>query len=199
MARVYTMIDLSSQDICQYHDLKLAGENASRPNDPLWQAIEDNHHFNCSLWGEEDLARRVDVSDSEIAKNKRAIDGFNQNRNDAIERIDEILLAVLTQVHLKAGAWLNSETLGSIVDRLSIVSLKIHHMGIQAAREDIDLALKESCTQKVSRLKEQRLDLASSFDHLLKGFEAGEAHYKIYRQFKMYNDPKLNPYLSGLK
>ena len=56
-------------------------------------AIEDNHRHNRLLWDEEDLARRRNVPDSEIAANKRAIDGYNQKRNDAIERIDEQLLA----------------------------------------------------------------------------------------------------------
>jgi hypothetical protein len=26
---------------------------------------------------------------------------------------------------------------------------------------------------------------------------AGRAFFKVYRQFKMYNDPSLNPYLYG--
>ena len=55
----------------------------------VWQAIEDNHRCNCLLWDEEDLARRRSVPDAEIAANKRAIDGYNQKRNDPIERIDE--------------------------------------------------------------------------------------------------------------
>lgn len=193
------MIDISSQAICSFHQAKLEKRDVDLPNDPLWQAITDNHHFNCSLWDEEDKARRVDVSDAEIAQNKRHIDGFNQNRNDAIERIDEILLAVLNQVSLQENAWLNSETLGSMVDRLSIVSLKIHHMAINANREDATDEHRKTCNEKLERLKQQQADLGSSFDHLLRAFEAGEAYYKIYRQFKMYNDPKMNPYLSGLK
>ena len=72
--------------------------------------------------------------DSEIAANKRAIDGYNQKRNDAIERIDETLLAQLTAATVKPGARLNSETAGSMVDRHSILSLKIHHMRLQTLR-----------------------------------------------------------------
>jgi hypothetical protein len=54
----------------------------------LWRD-RDNHRCNCLLWDEEDLARRRKRPDAEIAANKRAIDGYNQKRNDAIERIDE--------------------------------------------------------------------------------------------------------------
>jgi hypothetical protein len=50
----------------------------------VFKFIEANHFFNTSLWNEEDLARRKTVSDSEIAKNKRTIDKFNQSRNDFI-------------------------------------------------------------------------------------------------------------------
>jgi hypothetical protein len=60
-------------------------------SDGAWQWIEANHRFNTQLWDEEDKARRKDVDDAAIAANKRAIDGFNQQRNDAIERLDEAL------------------------------------------------------------------------------------------------------------
>ena len=193
------MIDITSDAIINYHQLVHAGEMLSFPDaDPLWAAIKDNHFYNVSLWDEEDLARRVDVADAEIAQNKRRIDGFNQKRNDAIERIDEICLVVLEQVTLKEDAWLNSETLGSIIDRLSIVSLKIFHMNIQATRNDVDQTHRDQSAEKCKCLVQQRDDLGSCFDVLLEAFTQGEAYYKIYRQFKMYNDPTMNPYLCGL-
>jgi hypothetical protein len=34
-------------------------------------------------------------------------------------------------------------------------------------------------------------------DALLQDVHAGQAYFKVYRQFKMYNDPALNPYLNG--
>ena len=53
----------------------------------LWHWVGNNHRFNSLLWDEEDLARRTRVSAEEIAGNKRAIDGYNQARNDATERV----------------------------------------------------------------------------------------------------------------
>jgi hypothetical protein len=159
----------------------------------FWQVAELNHRFNCLLWDEEDLARRKQVPEAEIASNKRAIDGYNQKRNDAIERMDETLLERLAAVTRKPGARLNSETAGSIADRLSILSLKIHHMRIQTVRRDVDESHIRDCMTRLMRFQEQRRDLAGCFDRLLAESALGDAWFKVYRQFKMYNDPKLNP------
>lgn len=186
--------------IVALHDRAHASpDSVSGKDEPLWTAIAENHRFNCALWAEEDLARRRNVPDAEIAKNKRAIDGFNQKRNDAIERIDELLLSSLSSVPKRPEAKQNSETAGAMVDRLSILSLKIHHMRLQTLRTDADAAHIETCSAKLARLIEQRTDLAACLDRLLQEAARGEAFFKIYRQFKMYNDPKLNPALYNEK
>jgi hypothetical protein len=196
------MDELRSRELVAFHDAchAVAGwakSGARRHPDGAWQAIEDNHRCNCLLWDEEDLARRRNVPDTEIAANKRAIDGYNQKRNDAIERIDERLLSALSGVERKPGARLNSETAGSMIDRLSILSLKIHHMRLQTQRSDVEPEHIESCQSKLERLVEQRADLAGCLDQLLAQSARGERYFKVYRQFKMYNDPKLNPAIYG--
>lgn len=198
------MPDLRSRDLVAFHDSRHAiarwAKSGVRQFDAgLWQAIEDNHRCNCLLWDEEDLARRRNVSHSEIAGNKRAIDGHNQKRNDAIERIDEHLLAMLASATPREGARLNSETAGAMCDRLSILSLKIHHMHVQTLRADVDREHIETCKAKLSRFVEQREDLAGCLDRLLAECERGESHFKVYRQYKMYNDPTLNPAVYGEK
>lgn len=173
----------------------------------VWHWIETNHRFNCRLWAEEDLARRTRVADAEIAKNKRAIDGFNQARNDATERVDEALLIALGLIDPKtaaadapvstadAAARLNSETAGSMIDRLSILALKVDAMARQARRDDVDDTHRQSSRQRLARLENQRDDLAGCFDALTADCLAGKAYFKVYRQFKMYNDPRFNPAL----
>ena len=98
--------------------------------------VADNHRWNRLLWAQEDEARRTDVPDAAIVQNKRAIDRYNQRRNDAIEAIDDWLLTSLQRTPTGPDAWVNSETAGSIVDRLSINLLKLHHMGLQVQRRD---------------------------------------------------------------
>ncbi len=173
----------------------------------LWHWVTTNHRYNSLLWAEEDLARRTQVADSDIAANKRAIDGYNQARNDATERVDELLLQSLGLVDAQSartdtpqslvppGARLNSETAGSMVDRLSIMALKVHAMRQQTVRTDVDEAHRHSSLAKLQRLEQQRHDLAACLDELLADALAGRAYFKVYRQFKMYNDPRFNPAL----
>ncbi|HEY6510864.1 MAG TPA: DUF4254 domain-containing protein [Burkholderiaceae bacterium] len=173
----------------------------------LWLWIQTNHRFNCLLWAEEDLARRTQVADAEIAANKRAIDRYNQARNDATERVDELLLIELGLVDpasartdaplstVREGSRLNSETAGSMIDRLSIMALKVHAMRAQTERRDVDQAHRSTSAAKLERLQQQRGDLSACLDALLADCRAGRAHFKVYRQFKMYNDPRFNPAL----
>lgn len=182
-------------------------DEPAAPDVDVWRWVQTNHRCNSLLWAEEDLARRTTVAAHEIAANKRAIDGFNQARNDATERIDEIVLVALGLVDVASarsdmprssvppGARLNSETAGSMIDRLSILALKVHAMRAQTLRGDVDGAHRAASAVKLERLLQQRQDLGSCLDALLADAAAGRAYFKVYRQFKMYNDPRFNPEL----
>jgi hypothetical protein len=193
----------ASAEIVEFHDYVLAapGQPArfqdGKGEEKVWAAIEANHWHNAALWEQEDLARRRNVPDSDIASNKRAIDAHNQKRNDAIEKIDEALLAVLDDITRMRKARQHSETAGAMIDRLSILSLKIKAMRAQTERGDVDQAHLEACTSKLNLLLQQRSDLAACLDRLLAEASRGETFFKVYRQFKMYNDPKLNPAVYG--
>ena len=191
--------ELNAADIARFHSaliehLKHGGEAPVIPSTALWQAIEHNHRCNIALWDEEDQARRRDVTDSAIANSKRLIDGHNQRRNDAVERIDEQVLSALP--NSPDTARLHSETVGALIDRLSILSLKIFHMDWQTRRTDADADHHTMSQERLSRLMEQRTDLAWCLDELMRGCLAGALRFKVYRQFKMYNDPRFNPCLS---
>ena len=204
--------ELKSHEVAALHDQWLAtpgwpGAEPPAPAGAVWQWLQANHRFNSLLWAEEDLARRRTVADAEIAANKRAIDGFNQARNDATERVDELLLVALGLVdaasartdsplsHVPPGARLSSETAGSMVDRMSIMALKIHAMQAQTLRDDVDAAHRQASGVKLQRLRQQRADLGDCLDVLLVDAAQGRAYFKVYRQFKMYNDPRMNPVL----
>lgn len=194
--------NLRAETIMQFHDRMLADAGWAEQGrtewaSGIWHWIEENHRYNNLLWNEEDKARRTDVEPAEIASSKRLIDRYNQQRNDAVEAIDEALLAELEGCARAIDARLNSETAGAMIDRLSILSLKIFHMRQQTLRTDVERAHILACQAKLGRLTEQRQDLGVCFDRLLAEARTGHAYFKVYRQFKMYNDPTLNPYLYG--
>jgi hypothetical protein len=65
----------------------------------------------------------------------------------------------------------------------------------ESVRRDADAAHRTRCAERHARLKLQRRDLARCYDELLARAADGKAFWRVYRQFKMYNDPALNPYL----
>ena len=159
------------------------------------------HEQNFRLWHEEDIARSPAVSDAELARVKRNIDRLNQQRNDLIEQLDDHLIGVLAAagVEVWPEAQLNTETPGSAIDRLSILSLRIYHMQQQAERAEADEPHRTKARAKLKILFQQHRDLSRSLAELLEDIFSGRQRLKVYRQFKMYNDPAMNPYLYQAK
>jgi hypothetical protein len=168
-----------------------------KEKDPFKKLINDIIVINCILWHEEDKARAKSLPDSEIANIKRTIDATNQGRADKVEEIDKYILDYLTQLKIKTSKTtpLNSETPGSIIDRLSILSLKIYHMKEQIKRKDCSREHIEKCKGRLKILLEQKKDLSKCFDDLIKDLLKGKKRLKMYYQFKMYNDPSTNPWM----
>jgi len=165
----------------------------------LLSTVCQQHQFNFLLWHEEDIARSRDVNDERIAQVKRAIDGYNQNRNDWIERIDEAFIQTLAEAAVEPTpkARINTETPGSVIDRLSIISLRVYHLDEQLSRPDADQQHLRKVGERLVRCSIQQHDLSQSLIELLEDLAAGRKRLKVYRQMKMYNDSTLNPYLYG--
>ena len=62
----------------------------------LGALVAELAQINCALWHEEDAARSDD--DLAVARAKRTIDALNQRRNDAIEAIDDLVIAWAARV-----------------------------------------------------------------------------------------------------
>ena len=175
-----------------------AAPDAAASPETLLTLVRAQHLRNFRLWHTEDVARRRDVTPDVIADCKYRIDRFNQERNDRMERVDACLVALLSPLLPASPApYANTESLGMAIDRLSILSLKIWHMDEQLRRTDVTPEHIESCRTKLAVLREQRADLIAAVRHLVDEFVGGAKTPKLYFQFKMYNDPALNPQLYG--
>ena len=189
---VDTITAMHRETVIEWHAREIAN-----PYEEIVGVACEQHQYNYRLWHEEDIARSPDVGDARIAGVKRAIDGYNQQRNDWIERIDETLIDLIACNNIAASpdAPLNTETPGSAIDRLSILALRIYHHEEQLERKGADSAHRRRVEDRLAICHAQHTDLSLSLVDLLDDIFAGRKGLKLYRQLKMYNDPSLNPYL----
>ena len=197
MLRAHPIADLHDRLTEKWHvapgDLR-----AEEDLDDWMTHVARQHRANFDLWHIEDEARTPGASDADLAGVKRRVDTTNQRRNDLAEDLDRALLDWLEPKRLpNPGAALHSESPGLIIDRLSILALKIYHTREEARRRDAPQGHADRNRDRLAILQEQRSDLAACLDALWRDTLAGTRRFKLYRQLKMYNDPNLNPAIYG--
>ncbi len=192
MIDVSKILALQTECVAEWHHSPI--EN---PHDGLMGLVCQQHQFNYQLWHQEDIARSPDVSDAQIAQVKRAIDRLNQLRNDWIERIDDWITRYLEDQKIEPidGAKQTSETAGSMIDRLSIIAIRIYHLAEQLERTDVDSEHIEKVQHRIAVCKVQQAELGQCLAEHSIALLDGSRRHRTYRQFKMYNDPSMNPYL----
>ncbi|MFG0290508.1 MAG: DUF4254 domain-containing protein [Rhodopirellula sp. JB044] len=174
---------------------KWHNEPISNPYSGIEELVCRQHEFNYRLWHEEDIARSPDATDERIAGVKRSIDKLNQQRNDMIEKLDDAITEMLSEsgVGDTSALPINTETPGSAIDRLSIMSLRLYHYAEQRDRDDATDEHRLKVNDRITLCEVQHGDLSNSLQTLLDDLFAGRKQHKTYRQMKMYNDPSLNP------
>lgn len=186
-----------SSDIARLHReciLKWKQSNIKLKQKDFLTLVEENHAFNYQLWHAEDRARRDDLGFEFVYLAKREIDHCNQQRNNRMEAMDTWLFKEL-QPAPPSSAKVHSETPGMMIDRLSILALKAYHMELQTKRLDVDAGHRNNCSQKLHTIEEQQRQLQTCLQELLQEITDKTRTFRVYHQFKMYNDPKLNPEL----
>ncbi len=192
MISAVQIVDLHDRQTHAWHQPQDAAFDA--PPGAWLLAVERQHRANFDLWHIEDEARTPGVTDAAVANVKHRIDKTNQLRNDLAEQLDTFLLAWLEPQALpNADAPLHSESPGLIIDRLSILALKIFHTREEAERTNAPAGHAERNRDRLAILEQQRADLAACLDALWRETIDGTRQFKLYRQLKMYNDPALNP------
>jgi hypothetical protein len=184
--------------ILDWHKESLPSQNPFKEGDFLYLVYKKNQ-IDTIQWHIEDEIRRPDLPPSELVTFKREIDKLNQDRTDTVEILDDLIYSLYKDVPKISSAKMNSETPAWLLDRMSILELKIYHMEEQVNRTDTSPEHKNKCKEKWNILLEQRLDLQNCFRELTDDLSSGKKFMKVYRQMKMYNDEKLNPSLYNLK
>jgi hypothetical protein len=192
------IISIFKKSVLDWHKEEKPHPNPFPPGSPDFTLYEKNH-IDTIQWHIEDEIRRPDIPLEEIVALKRKIDKLNQDRTDTVEKIDDFFGEILQNTQPKPDARLNSESPAWLIDRMSILELKIYHMEEQVNRSDASPEHRETCQKKLSVLLDQRKDLSLCLDELIADYLQGTKRFKVYRQMKMYNDKNLNPslYKSG--
>ena len=194
MLSAQALVELQDQRTRDWHRPE-AAQSVDKENLNDWlMRVAKQHRANFDLWHIEDEARALGASDAKLADVKRRIDATNQRRNDLAEQLDRFLLSWLEERQLpNQAADLHSESPGLMIDRLSILALKIFHTRQEAERTGAPDGHAARNRDRLAILEEQRADLAACLDALWQQTLAGARRFKLYRQLKMYNDPLLNP------
>ena len=200
MLSAKAIVELHDQRTQDWHrpDTADAGtsdrDGAAESSGPWLQLVARQHRANFDLWHIEDEARAPGATDADLAQVKRGVDRTNQLRNDLAEELDSTLLHWLEPQRLPTpDAPLNSESPGLMIDRLSILALKIYHTREEIERPRAQAGHAERNRERLAVLEMQRNDLARCLDELWRETLDGTRRFKLYRQLKMYNDPSLNP------
>jgi len=161
----------------------------------LLQLVEQKSIVDTIQWHLEDEVRNPLISAVDGWNFKKKIDQYNQKRTHLVEEMDVLFFEYFQNVKTQGIARFNSETPGWIIDRLSILCLKIFHMQEQTERLDTNEAHLQQCILNLGILKGQQADLCCAFDQLISDLSKGAKYMKRYLQIKMYNDEQLNPVL----
>lgn len=138
------------------------------------------HYANYQVWHYEDYCRSG--IPEQIVRCKPLIDKYNQLRNDLIEKIDEYMFS-----EQSATGQYNTETCGSVIDRISILALKVYHWN------ELVVGGKKKFGPKLIVANDQYDFLVDELDSFIRGMQAGQRRMRLFRQLKMYNNAETNP------
>jgi hypothetical protein len=155
--------------------------------------------INTYQWHEEDKSREHGAGDALLGAIKRSIDVSNRRRVQTVDQLDDLIFTGFGQLGcIDPDAPLHSESPASIIDRLTVLALKLHHVNeAQAALSDAS-AEAVAMAGRLATLREQYADLGDCLDRLLGGVRAGQVGLKLYRQVKLYKDPATGRMVADL-
>ena len=190
----YAVFQKSIDDYHRKDDVDAAIKNPF-PHGSFESLLYLKNWIDAVQWHLEDIIRNPEIDPIEGLAVKRRIDKSNQERTDTVEKMDDFFLEAFREIKFPTAVKINSETPAWLLDRMSILMLKIYHMREQTERKDVSAHHLARCREKLVILQEQKEDMRHAFDELIEDIGSGRRRFKVYRQMKMYNDSSLNPVL----
>lgn len=158
---------------------QLIGQIPPKDRGRIRQAVRRLHEANGELWSAEDCVRAA--TDADAVALKRSIDQLNRERNALIDRIDEAFTHLSTRHLARPSTPIHTETLGSVIDRLSVVTLREQHA--EALTETVG---HEVAAIRLPDIRAQHAELARSISDLAADLNAGVRRLPDGRKFKLY-------------
>ena len=136
--------------------------------------IQMLHRCNARLWKLEEAVRDRGLSQPEVVRLKRAIDGENLSRHAAIAALDGLFDARFGPQRAPDDpeAVVNSESLGQLVDRLSVLALKLEH---------------HTDSVKLAALQGRRALVVRCFDRVTYALARGDGITQTFDEAKTYS------------
>lgn len=163
-------------------------------NESLIEFFVKIHIANANVWDNEDPCRQYTGTGdlSHIPKCKQGIDIANQRRNDLVEKCDDAFCASIATYGLPIdrNARLASEGLGSLLDRMSINSLKLYHTILLTHEKQGDM--RDKLIGKIGAIINQNMMLATQCDNMIYDMLHGNLTYIKFKQYKLYNSADTN-------
>lgn len=162
-------------------------------NDELQRLIYLNIKTNKILWDLEDSARLSESGDKHVAEAKKNIDANNQSRNNLIREIDIVLYKILNIVPISPDKFY-SESPGMIIDRLSIIFIKLSIVQklISLIKEE---DLRSEYVEKGEILSGQIKSIGHFFDMYIEKLINKDLFFEIQQPMKIYNDSRVKEYI----
>ncbi len=145
-------------------------------DDPLVQALDRLHAANSALWEAEAKVRTRTLPDAEVVALKRAIDRHNLERHAAVAAVDRAADADFPEQRADDDprAIVGSESIGQMLDRASILHLKIEAMsgeGHAARAADMQRRL-----TRLARCVRERVEALSRGETTAQAFDEGKTY-----------------------
>jgi len=163
------------------------------------QTTEKLQLINTFQWHEEDRSRAHGAGDELLGAVKRSIDASNRRRVQTVDQLDDLIFTGLQESGaIAADAPLNSESPSSIIDRLTVLALKIHHVDEAHAALAVGTPEAQAMQDRLDTLSEQYADLGVCFNALIGSIRAKTVGLKLYRQVKLYLDSETGRMVADL-